>query len=113
LPELELGNVENYYGRDLMLNISLPNQIIDFIERQSIADGFSTPSQYVFALILREQERVTQTERVESLLSNRIKPDRSRVNVWNLEPVHRQNHRYLQFRSIVKLLINYCYLELI
>jgi antitoxin ParD1/3/4 len=68
LPELELGNVENYYGRGLMLNISLPNQIIDFIERQAIADGFSTPSEYVFHILLREQERLEQQQRVESLL---------------------------------------------
>jgi antitoxin ParD1/3/4 len=51
-----------------MLNISLPNQIIDFIERQAIADGFSTPSEYVFALILREQKRLATKECVESLL---------------------------------------------
>jgi antitoxin ParD1/3/4 len=68
LAELELGNVANYDGRDSMLNISLPSQISDFIERQAIADGFSTPSDYVLALILREQERLTQKERVESLL---------------------------------------------
>jgi antitoxin ParD1/3/4 len=68
LPELELGNVENYSGRDSMLNISLPNQISDFIERQAIADGFSTPSEYVFHIILREQERLEQQQRVESML---------------------------------------------
>jgi antitoxin ParD1/3/4 len=51
-----------------MLNISLPDRAIDFIEKQAISDGFNTPSEYVLALILREQERVTQKERVESLL---------------------------------------------
>jgi antitoxin ParD1/3/4 len=51
-----------------MLNISLPDRAIDFIEKQAIADGFGTPSEYVFALILREQERLEQKERVESLL---------------------------------------------
>jgi antitoxin ParD1/3/4 len=51
-----------------MLNISLPSQIIDFIERQAIADGFSTPSEYVLNIILREQERLGQQQRVESLL---------------------------------------------
>ena len=68
LAELELGNVENYSGRDSMLNISLPNQISDFIERQAIADGFNTPSEYVFHIILREQERLEQQQWVESLL---------------------------------------------
>jgi antitoxin ParD1/3/4 len=65
---LELGNVGNYSGRNSMLNISLPNQIIDFIERQAIADGFNTPSEYVFHILLREQERLGQQDRVESLL---------------------------------------------
>jgi antitoxin ParD1/3/4 len=51
-----------------MLNISLPNQIIDFIERQAIADGFNTPSEYVSHIILREQERLEQQQRVELLL---------------------------------------------
>jgi antitoxin ParD1/3/4 len=68
LSELELSKVRNNSGRESMLNISLPNQIIDFIERQAIADGFNTPSEYVFQLILREQERLGQQERVESLL---------------------------------------------
>jgi antitoxin ParD1/3/4 len=68
VPELKLSNVGNYSGRGSMLNISLPNQIIDFIERQAIADGFSTPSEYVLNIILREQERLGQQHRVESLL---------------------------------------------
>ncbi len=68
LSELELSKVRNNSGRGSMLNISLPNQIIGFIERQAISDGFSTPSEYVFHLILREQERLGQQEQVESLL---------------------------------------------
>ncbi len=51
-----------------MVNISLPNQISDFIEQQAIADGFSTPSEYVLNMILREQERLRQQQQVESLL---------------------------------------------
>lgn len=51
-----------------MVNISLPNQISDFIEQQAIADGFSTPSEYVLNMILREQERLGQQQQVESLL---------------------------------------------
>jgi antitoxin ParD1/3/4 len=50
-----------------MLNISLPDRIIDFIERQAISDGFNTPSEYVSHIILREQERLEQQQRVESL----------------------------------------------
>jgi antitoxin ParD1/3/4 len=60
--------VKNYSARDLMLNISLPTQIIDFIKRQAISDGFNTPSEYVSHIILREQERLAQQQRIESLL---------------------------------------------
>jgi hypothetical protein len=55
-----LDKVLNYYGRGWMLNISLPDRIIDFIERQAIADGFNTPSEYISHIILREQERLGQ-----------------------------------------------------
>jgi antitoxin ParD1/3/4 len=80
-----------------MLNISLPNQIIDFIERQAIADGFNTPSEYVFHILLREQERLGQQQRVESLLIEGLDSGKS-VEVtddwWNskraaLDALHR------------------------
>lgn len=60
-----------------MLNISLPSQISDFIERQAIADGFNTPSEYVSHIILREQERIEQQERVESLLIEGLESGKS------------------------------------
>jgi antitoxin ParD1/3/4 len=51
-----------------MLNLSLPDQVLTFIEEQATTAGFNTPSEYVYHLILREQERLTQQERIESLL---------------------------------------------
>jgi antitoxin ParD1/3/4 len=51
-----------------MLNIPLPGQIQAFVEEQAIAAGFNTASEYVYQLILREQERLSQQKRVESLL---------------------------------------------
>ncbi len=51
-----------------MLNITLPDRAIDFIEKQAIANGFSTPSEYVFHLILQEQKRLATKEHVECLL---------------------------------------------
>ncbi len=80
-----------------MLNISLPNQITEFIEQQSISDGFATPSEYVFHLIIREQERIAQQNRVESLLIEGLNSGES-IEVtedwWsskraNLEQLHR------------------------
>ena len=80
-----------------MLNISLPNQITDFIEQQSIADGFATPSEYVFDLVLREQARLAQQQRIESLLLEGLNSGASTemTDDWwstkrdNLEQVHR------------------------
>lgn len=51
-----------------MLNISLPDQVQTFVEEQAISAGFNSANEYVYHLILREQERVTQQERIESLL---------------------------------------------
>lgn len=51
-----------------MLNISLPKQVQTFVEEQAIAAGFNSANEYVYHLILREQERIAQQQRIESLL---------------------------------------------
>ncbi len=51
-----------------MLNISLPDQVQSFVEEQAIAAGFNSANEYVYHLILREQERIAQKARIESLL---------------------------------------------
>lgn len=51
-----------------MLNMALPDQILAFVEEQATAAGFSTASEYVYQLILREQERLSQQKRVELML---------------------------------------------
>jgi antitoxin ParD1/3/4 len=51
-----------------MLNISLPDQVQMFVEEQAIAAGFNSANEYVYHLIVREQERIAQQERIESLL---------------------------------------------
>lgn len=38
------------------------------MEEQAIAAGFNSVNDYVYHLILREQKRVAQQERIESLL---------------------------------------------
>ncbi|MBE9100077.1 ribbon-helix-helix domain-containing protein [Vacuolonema iberomarrocanum] len=50
-----------------MLNISLPDQVQAFVEEQAKAAGFDSPSDYVYQLIVWEQERMAQQERIESL----------------------------------------------
>lgn len=49
------------------LNISLPQTMKDFVENQVEASGFSTPSEYVRALIRDDQKRRAE-ERLEALL---------------------------------------------
>jgi antitoxin ParD1/3/4 len=51
-----------------MVNISLPDQIQSFLDQQATAAGFSNTSEYVYHLILQEQERLSQQEQVEALL---------------------------------------------
>jgi antitoxin ParD1/3/4 len=51
-----------------MLSLSLPDRVLAFIEEQATTAGFSTPSEYVYHLILQEEKRLTQQERIESLL---------------------------------------------
>lgn len=51
-----------------MLNISLPDQVQTFVEEQVTAAGFNSANEYVYHLIVQEQERITQKERIESLL---------------------------------------------
>ena len=49
------------------LNISLPQTMKDFVEHQVEASGFSTPSEYVRALIRDDQKRRAE-EKLEALL---------------------------------------------
>jgi antitoxin ParD1/3/4 len=49
------------------LNISLPQNLKDFVEGQVEASGFSTPSEYVRALIRDDQKRRAE-EKLEALL---------------------------------------------
>lgn len=51
-----------------MLNIFLPEQVQTFVEEQAIAAGFDSVSEYIYHLVLREQERIAQQEQVEALL---------------------------------------------
>ncbi|MBW4517549.1 MAG: type II toxin-antitoxin system ParD family antitoxin [Timaviella obliquedivisa GSE-PSE-MK23-08B] len=51
-----------------MLNMTLSDQILAFVEEQAAAAGFNTASEYIYQLILREQERLLQRKQVESML---------------------------------------------
>ncbi len=45
-----------------------PNQIKTFVGERAIAAGFKSTNEYAGHLILREQERIAQQTRIESLL---------------------------------------------
>ena len=49
------------------LNISLPQSLKDFVETQVADSGFSTPSEYVRALLRNDQKQRAE-ERLEALL---------------------------------------------
>jgi len=50
------------------LNISLPDPMKDFVERQVSNGGYSSSSEYVRALIREEQKRLAQTALEAKLL---------------------------------------------
>ena len=43
------------------LNLSLPNPMKDFVQRQVTQGGYSSSSEYVRALLRQEQQRLAQT----------------------------------------------------
>lgn len=52
-----------------MLNISLPEEVQPFLQSQAIAAGYPSTSEYVYHLIILEQERLAQQARIEALLT--------------------------------------------
>lgn len=51
-----------------MLNISLPDNLEAVIAQQAEQAGFSTATDYLVHLVLREQERLSQEVKIEALL---------------------------------------------
>jgi antitoxin ParD1/3/4 len=54
------------------VNVSLPKVLKDYIARQVSESGFSTPSEYVRALIREDQKRRAQ-EKLEAMLAEGLK----------------------------------------
>jgi antitoxin ParD1/3/4 len=54
------------------LNVSLPKVLKDYVEGQVSEGGFSTPSEYVRALIREDQKRQAQ-EKLEAMLAEGLK----------------------------------------
>ncbi|MBZ5607158.1 MAG: type II toxin-antitoxin system ParD family antitoxin [Acidobacteriia bacterium] len=49
------------------LNVSLPKSLREYVERQVETEGYSTPSEYVRALIREDHKRML-AEKIEALL---------------------------------------------
>lgn len=49
------------------LNISLPQSLKDFVEKQVLEGEYSTPSEYVRELLRQDRKRLTE-DRLEALL---------------------------------------------
>lgn len=56
-----------------MLNISLPEEVQPFLQSQAIAADYKSTSEYVYHLIVLEQERLAQQTRIEALLMEGLK----------------------------------------
>lgn len=54
-------------GSMTSLNISLPQSLKDYVEEQAKGGGYSTPSEYVRALVREDQRRHNQ-QKLEALL---------------------------------------------
>ncbi len=61
------------------LNISLPDQMKDFVDEQIGEGGYSDPSEYFHAL-LREQQRRKAEEKLEGLLLEGLATKSSALN---------------------------------
>ncbi len=51
-----------------MLNVSLPDNLEAVIAQQAEQAGFDTATDYLVHLVLREQDRLSQQEKIEALL---------------------------------------------
>jgi len=66
------------------LNVSLPKVLRDYVEGQVSEGGFSTPSEYVRALIRDDQKRRAQ-EKLEAMLAEGLKsgePTEAAPSYW-------------------------------
>ena len=57
------------------LNVSLPKTLREYVEGQVDEGGYSTPSEYVRALIREDQKRRSQ-EKLEAMLAKKAAPEK-------------------------------------
>lgn len=73
-----------------MLNISLPEEVQPFLQSQAISAGYESTSEYVYHLIVLEQERVAQQTQIEALLAEGLESG---------EPIEATDEWWTQKRS--------------
>lgn len=68
------------------LNVSLPDELRAFLDRQTQGDGsYSTPSEYVRDLIRRERERIEVEQIRHSFLQGYRDLAEGRYEEWNVD----------------------------
>ena len=67
------------------LNISLPEQMREYVRNQVLSGRYSTPSEYFRDLLRRDQARA-ERDRINNLLEHSLRSRRARVragdNLW-------------------------------
>jgi antitoxin ParD1/3/4 len=77
------------------LNISLPKSLKDHVERQVKTGGYSTPSEYLRAL-LREDQKLKAEEKLEMLLLEGLasgKPISANAAYWRRKRRKAERHK--------------------
>lgn len=81
------------------LNISLPDTMKDFVERQVNEGGYSSSSEYVRALIRDEQKRLAQTALEAKLLEGIASGESTEMTRQDWEELRRDLIRRHERRS--------------
>lgn len=80
------------------VNISLPESMKDFLERQTSAGQYSSVSEYVRALI-REDEKRRERERVEALLLEGLASESSDMTKKDWSEIHHKGLARIRARK--------------
>jgi antitoxin ParD1/3/4 len=77
------------------LNVHMPPDLRDFVDKRTKKGGFSTPTEYVRHLI-REDQRREAERRLEALFLEGVKSGRAKGNV---EDLFKRLHKFVDERS--------------
>ncbi len=79
------------------MNISLPDQLKEFVDRQVGSGRYGTVSEYVRELIREDEKRAAQ-EKLEALVLEGLKSKRSEWTRQDIEDIRREGMNQLEAR---------------